>query len=86
MRVEEIRNDDGIPEPYDVILVVVEFGAVVIVRRELVRLKVAVRDRLRVIVVGLVHVRVGHRRGTEQPRCERQCDDGAAKPGAHARL
>ena len=43
--------------------------------------RVPVRNRLRVICVGLVEMLLWQRRGEDKPRPQSESDDRAAKPG-----
>ena len=76
-------KEAGVAQPDDVLLVMSDFGAVVIVRFELVRLEMSVNEGVRVIGVGLVEVLLRHRRGTDKPRHKGESDNGAPGPGRH---
>jgi hypothetical protein len=76
-------KDAGVIQPDDVLLVMSDFGAVMIVRFELVRLEMSVNERMRVIGVGLVEVLHWHRGGRGKPRHKGESDEGAPEPGRH---
>ena len=76
-------NDGIVAQPNDALLVGTDFGAVLMVRLELMRLDVTVNERMRVIGVGLMQVLTRHRRGTDKPRHKGESNDGAPKPSRH---
>jgi len=76
-------KDAGVAQPDDAVLVMGDFGAVVIVRFELVRLDMSVNERMWVIGVDLVQVLPRHRGGTDEPRHQGESRDGAPGPGRH---
>ncbi len=71
-------------QPHDVTVTVIELRAVVIMRSELVRLKMPVCDGVRVITVRFVHMlgRKGRRHG--EPRRQNEADDEPAESMRHA--
>ena len=73
--------EDGIvAQPDDALLVMTDFGVVMMVRFKLVRFNMSVDERMRVIGVGLVQMLPRHDRGTDKPRHNGESDDGAPKP------
>ena len=79
-------KDAGVTQPDDVLLVMSDFGAVMIVRFELVRFEMSVNERMWVIGVGLVQVLRRHRGGRGKPRHKGESDDGAPEPGRHGAI
>jgi len=79
-------KDAGVTQPDDMLLVMSDFGAVMIVRFELMRLEVPMNERMWVMGVGLMEVLRRHRGGRGQPRHKSQNDDGAPEPGRHGAI
>ena len=73
-----------IVQPDDVSIVFSELSVVVIVRPNVVWLKVSVSRRLRMVSVGLVDVLGRQRRRKGDVGCQYQADDDPAKGGRHA--
>ena len=73
-----------IVQPDDVSIVFSELSVVVIVRPNVVWLKVSVRRRLRMVGVGLVDVFGRQRRRKGDVGCQYQADDDPAKGRRHA--
>ena len=74
-------KEAGVAQPDDALLVMSDFGAVMIVGFELVRLNVPVNARVPVIGVALMQVLLRQSRGADQPRHKSESDDRAAQPG-----
>jgi len=72
-------------QPHDVAIGMIDRAAVVIVRRDLMRRDVSVRDGLRVIVVRFVDVFGRERRRQGEPGRHQQRDDASAESIRHGR-
>lgn len=74
----------GVTQPDDPILVACAFYFLWMMRRELVRREVTMRDR--VVMIGIAFVHVLHRDDgrADKPRREHQHEETAAEPGEHA--
>jgi hypothetical protein len=79
-------KEAGVAQPDDALLVMSDFGAVMIVRFERVPLEMSMNEGVRVIGVGLVQVLLRYRRGTEKPRHKGESNNGAPGPGRHPRI